>query len=262
MIPATLSRLGTLRDRALRAEGMVVAEGRLLAGRLIAHAAYEPVAIVATKAAASAMEGRVPDGWPLYRAGEDELSAFAGFRFHRGVVAIATRPRGDDANSLLSHLGAGGWPQVLVLPRTRDPANLGALARSASAFGFGAVLLGPGCPDFLSRRALRASMGAVLDMPHMALASAGDFRFLGGKGYALAAAVLEDGATDLSDWEVPARCAIALGDEYAGLESDWLEMCDERVTIGMSRGPDSLNVAAAGAILMWTTARARNERRH
>ncbi|MDA8410361.1 MAG: RNA methyltransferase [Treponema sp.] len=259
MIPTWLSDLATLRDRDLAAEGLVVAEGRLAAERLIARSAieaYEPLALLATPGAAENLEvfdsrAGLAARWPFFVASEAELSELAGFPFHRGIIAIAMRPPPLHAEALAETMAGRGLPPLLVLPRTRDPENLGALARSAAALGFGGMLLGPPCPDFLSRRALRVSMGAVLAMPCARLGSPEAWKAFASRGYALAGAVIDQGATEAAAWEPRAPCALALGDEYAGLDQAWLAVCDEKITIAMAMGPDSLNVAAAGAILMW-----------
>ena len=257
MIPPWLSRIGSLRDRDLAAEGLVVAEGRLLAERLAARVDYAPLALLTTPETAKLLEGPGLESWPLFVASEAELSAFAGFPFHRGVIAIARRPPPPSTEELLASLEAKALPPLLVLPQTRDPENLGALARSAAVFGFGALLLGQACPDFLSRRTLRVSMGAVLDLPWARIDSSEGWREFSAQGYRLSGAVIDPGASDAAVWEAGHPAALALGDEYAGLGPDWLALCDEKVTIAMAAGPDSLNVAAAGAILMWRVAGAR-----
>jgi tRNA G18 (ribose-2'-O)-methylase SpoU len=256
MIPPWLAELGSLRDRDLAAEGLVIAEGRLVAERLVARPGYDPVAILATPGAAAGFDPSIEARWPLFVASEAELSDFAGFHFHRGLLAIARRPPPLEAAALADALASGPCPPLLVLPQTRDPENLGALARSAAVFGFGAILLGPPCPDFLSRRTLRVSMGAVLDMPFARIGSAAGWKTFAERGYSLAGAVIETEAKDAAAWVPGAPCAIALGDEFGGLDREWLEACDEKITIAMAPGPDSLNVAAAGALLMWRAASA------
>ncbi len=260
MIPPEILELGALRERDLAAEGLVVAEGRLVVERLLALPGYPLRAIIATRTTAGALGLAFRGDLPLFEADEAEIAAFAGYPFHRGVIAIAERPPAVEPALLLSGLEKGDWPPILVLPETRDPENLGALVRSAAAFGFGAVLLGPGCPDFLSRRSLRVSMGAALSMPHARLGSVAEFGIFASSGYALVAAVVDSGAVDIADWQAPRPCALALGDEHAGLGPAWLEASAGKVTIAMAPGPDSLNVGAAGALLMWKLASARRGR--
>jgi len=151
-----------------------------------------------------------------------------------GLKALADRPRST----------------ILLLPETKDAENLGALARSASAFGLDAVLLGPGSADFLSRRALRVSMGASLSMPFALVEGAAELELFRASRWSLVEAVVEPTAQDVDEWEPEPRTILALGEEYAGLGPAWRDERDGRVTIRMARGPDSLNVAAAGAILM------------
>jgi len=56
---------------------------------------------------------------------------------------------------------------------------------------------------------------------------------------------------DARTWIPHERTALVLGPEGEGLDPTWIQRCDRLVTIPMARGMDSLNVAAAGAILMW-----------
>ena len=64
---------------------------------------------------------------------------------------------------------------MVLLPQIQDEANLGGILRVCGAFGVDAVLLGPSCADYLSRRALRVSMGSGLQLP--VLQTASDSRF-------------------------------------------------------------------------------------
>ncbi|MEI6387618.1 MAG: RNA methyltransferase [Spirochaetota bacterium] len=241
-----------IRDRDLEAEGLIVAEGRLLVERLLALREPGLLGVYATEEAAARFASLVADRCPLVALSEGELSTMAGYPFHRGVFAVARRPPAKDAASLVEELLAARMPPLLLLPETRDQENLGSLVRSAAAFGLGAVLLGPTSADFLSRRVVRVSMGAAFDMPHVRLASPSDLAAFRLAGYSLTAAVLDDAAAvDAGNWSPRGPHILAFGAEYEGLGADWREACDEAVTIGMAPGPDSLNVAAAGAILMW-----------
>lgn len=250
LIPPEIARLGGLLDRDLAAEGLVVAEGGLLVERLLSRPEFRPLAVLALPGASERIRGLLPADCPLFELSEGELSDFAGFRFHRGILALARRPAPRGVPGTLTLLAARGLPPLLVLPETRDPENLGALARSASAFGFGALLLGPRCPDPLSRRALRVSMGALLELPVASLEGPGDWAAFRGAGYEGTAALLDPGAVELGEWRPSGPSALFLGAEYEGLGPDWLALCAGRVRIDMAPGPDSLNVAAAGAVLM------------
>lgn len=184
---------------------------------------------------------------------EADISRVAGYRFHRGVLALARRPSQAPLESVVPE---GASPSVvLALPEIGDPENLGSSFRAAAALGASAVLLGPSGPDPLSRRALRVSMGASLSLPWARLGTPADLRLLETRGFELAACVLDPGAVDIRGWEAPDRVALVLGNEAFGLSERWLEPCGKRVTLPMLGGADSLNVSTAAAVFLYELAR-------
>jgi len=281
--PLDLAAFAALRDRDLRAEGLVVAEGRLLAERLLAASRLEVLGVLCVPALAGRFEELAAGRCPVLVRPEAALAETAGYPFHRGVIAAARRPSLPGLGALLEGGAAaagpartgfsdaqgparGGLageaaeaadpaaararPRLLLLPATVDPENMGSLFRSAAALGADAVLLGPGSCDHLSRRALRVSMGAVLSLPAFAAPGPAALAELARAGYGLAGAVLDPAARDLSDWLPPRRLCLLIGNEYEGLGPEWLPPIVERVTIPMEPGSDSLNAAAAAAIFM------------
>jgi tRNA G18 (ribose-2'-O)-methylase SpoU len=143
--------------------------------------------------------------------------------------------------------------RLLVLPRLYDSENLGLLLRSAAALGLDGVLAGPG-PGQWTRRTVRVSMGAVWRIPVWRSEDPwgllADWRAAKPESEVIAAA-LTQGAVDARDWRPLHRCALVMGPEDTGLDSGQMALCDRTVAIPMSSGMDSLNVAAAGAILMF-----------
>ena len=277
---AELAVFAGLRDRDLRAEGVVVAEGRLLAERLLAAArrsaqggmggagpaggppfvpptSFEALGMLCVPALAEEFAGLAEGLCPLEVWPESELAVLAGFPFHRGVLAAARRgplPRLADLGPCLGpdpDPQRAGLSRLVVLPAIADPENMGAVFRSAAAMGWDAVLLGPACCDHLSRRALRASMGAALSLPAAAIGDTSALEALRAAGYDLAAAVLDRGARPLAGWAAPGRLALLIGNEYEGLGPEWLGGKVERLTIPMADGMDSLNAAAAAAIFLY-----------
>jgi len=145
--------------------------------------------------------------------------------------------------------GARGRP-LLVLERVADPDNLGALFRSAWAFAAGGVLLAAGGADPLYRKAVRASMGAVLELPFARVACwPGDLAALRAAGYRVVA-LAPHAPLALAALAPGAPTALLLGSEGEGLSEAALAAADSRVRIEVARGVDSLNVAAAGAIAL------------
>jgi tRNA G18 (ribose-2'-O)-methylase SpoU len=226
------------------AEGRILVEDLLEAGRA---GRMKVISVAATTTAAAALRDRLPAGTELLTAEPAALSELAGFPFHRGLLACAQVPASPPAEALRA------TRRLLVLPRLYDSENLGLLLRSAAALGLDGVLAGPG-PGQWTRRTVRVSMGAVwrmpvwrVDDPWLLLA---DWK-AAELGSEIIAAALVPGAEDAHAWRPAARCALVLGPEDTGLDVDALAHCDRAVAIPMASGMDSLNVAAAGAILMF-----------
>lgn len=145
--------------------------------------------------------------------------------------------------------------RAVVLENIQDPGNLGTLIRTANALGIDAVILAGDCADRTSPRAVRASMGASFRQ-YVCGCPVGELRaLLGGLGLKLYGAALRGDAVDLRRADFT-RAAVAIGNEGHGLSEDILDMCDGTVIIPMKPGSESLNAAAAGAIVMWELARA------
>jgi len=122
-----------------------------------------------------------------------------------------------------------------------DPANVGAVIRSAHALVEGTVVLGPGCADPFSPKAVRASMGSVFGQP-LAQGTVDDTP---PPRLGLLAHGGEDSAVDL-----PPPLTVCLGAEREGLPQEVLDSCQGTVTIPLRAAAESLNVAAAAAIVL------------
>jgi tRNA G18 (ribose-2'-O)-methylase SpoU len=226
------------------AEGRILVEDLLEAGR---SGRMNVISVAATTTAAADIRDRLPAGTELLVAEPAALSQLAGFPFHRGLMACAQVPPSPPVDAFRM---AG---RVLVLPRLYDSENLGLLLRSAAALGLDGVLAGPG-PGQWTRRTVRVSMGAVwripvwrADDPWELLA---DWKAADPRSEVVAAALTPQ-AEDARNWRPMPRCALVMGPEDTGLDEAELACCDRAVAIAMASGMDSLNVAAAGAILMF-----------
>jgi tRNA G18 (ribose-2'-O)-methylase SpoU len=130
------------------------------------------------------------------------------------------------------------------------------MIRSAAGLGVDAVLVTPRCADPLYRRAVRVSMGTVFQVPWTRIEPwPQGLDVLRGLGFTVAAMALRDDAVSLDDFAAapPARLALVLGTEGAGLQPPTVDGCDIVVRIPMHGGVDSLNVAAASAVAFWAT---------
>jgi tRNA G18 (ribose-2'-O)-methylase SpoU len=149
----------------------------------------------------------------------------------------------------------GGARRVVVIDGVVDPTNVGAIFRSVAGIGADAVLVTPTCADPFYRRAIRVSMGTVLQVPWTRTPAWPELAaVLHAGGFQIAALALTPDAVALRDFAPGERVALVLGTEGAGLGPDALAAADIHLRIPMRHGIDSLNVAAAAAVAMYALA--------
>ncbi len=246
-------RLTTYRDlpqqNLTRQSGLFIAEGEKVVERLTASD-FDVESVLAEPEFAAKYEPRVPAQTPIYVASRDVLVKTIGFRFHRGILACGRRKPARLLDEILARLNARAT--VIVCPDVQDPTNLGSIIRSTAAFGCEGILLGARCADPFSRRVLRVSMGAALQLPIIESANLiTDLHRLARADFELIAAVLDSAAEPLAAAPRSPHMALLLGSEGHGLGDEWLQLAHRRVTIPMQLGIDSLNVAVAAAVLLY-----------
>lgn len=157
------------------------------------------------------------------------------------VLGLFERPR-----HRLEDLFADPLRPIVVLDRVQDPGNVGSIIRLCAAFRAAGLVLTPGSADPLGPKTIRASAGAVLNVP-VCFAESSDIRkALDEHRYRLFASSRSTaGPTELP----PGRVAIAFGNEGRGL-AEPLSRGAELISIPMSGEVESLNVASAAAILL------------
>lgn len=186
---------------------------------------------------------------PVFVASEDVLEQTTGFHVHRGALAAMHRPELPTVAEVLA-----GARTVAVFEDIVDHTNLGAMFRSAAALGVDAVLVTPSSADPLYRRSIRVSMGTVFQVPWTRLeAWPHGLDVLREHGFTSYALALEEGSVPLQDAELGPgeKVAFILGTEGHGLKRSTLSRVDGTIIIPMSGGVDSLNVAAASAVVFW-----------
>ncbi len=235
---------------ATRRSGQFVVEGEKLVERLLASP-FPTASVLTTDRQAGRIAERLPAELTHYVVPQDRIDGLVGFNFHQGALACGVRRPWPDLDAIVA--GAGRRLTLLLCPRLDNPENLGALIRLGDVFGIAALVTGGRCPDPLSRRVLRVSMGTALTLPVLALddleAVIATFRVK--HGVTLAAAVTDPDAERFADFDRPDRLALVVGSESAGLAPDWVVRSDRRLTIPMRPGADSLNVAVAAGILLY-----------
>ncbi len=197
-------------------------------------------------------------GVPVRTEPREALTRLAGTAAHQGVVAVVGERSFLGVEDLLEGLEGNSDPRlVLALDGVEDPQNLGALLRSAEAAGVDGVLLTERRAAPLSAVAVKASAGAA---EHLRLARVVNLvRALETlKTRNLWCVGLDErGTMDYDRYDFRSNTVIVLGREGAGLHELVRKTCDHLLRIPMAGKVDSLNVAAAGAVVLFEAARQR-----
>jgi len=231
-----------VKDRDLTGrEGLFMAEGKVVLERLFSSKLAQTVSVLTTPERLAGL-AHLPDA-PVYVVAQAVMDAVAGFPIHRGYLAL-----GRYAPPMsLEEAVAGERARVLVLSGIANTDNMGGLMRNAAAFGVDAVVLDSTCCDPLYRKAIRVSVGGVLEVPHYRVGDLiGTLRRLDLTPYALS----PSGTMALDQVRRAARAALLFGAEGPGLSDDIMAACTT-VRIDMHGGFDSLNVATTSGIVLY-----------
>lgn len=232
-------------------EGIFICESGKVIRRAL-DAGYEPISFVIASRHLRSGAFPFPEyeklSAPVYTAEDEVLSALAGYKLTGGMLCAMQRKPLPDAASLCM-----GKRRIAVLEDIENPTNIGAIFRSAAALGMEAVLLTEDCADPFYRRAARVSMGTVFQIPWSRIGKKTLTTFLHAQGFSIASMALKDTSVGIDDPELKKeqKLAVVLGNEEQGLSEETIEESDYVVKIPMSAGVDSLNVAAAGAVVFW-----------
>ena len=267
-----------LRNRLEPERGLFIAESPKVIDRALA-AGREPISLLVEEPWIEGMSQTfdvVDKRWgtdiPVYVASPEQLRQLTGYRLHRGALSAMRR-----------------WPlpsveetcrdarRVAVMENIVDHTNVGALMRSAAALDVDAVLVTPSCGDPLYRRAARVSMGTVFQIPWTRIGG-DDKHFwprrgleeLRSLGFTTVAMALSDDSISLDELtrrlnnspesaDHIDKLALIFGTEGDGLSRHTIAGADLTVTIPMSHGVDSLNVAASSAVAFYATSPKRAE---
>ncbi|MBN2079767.1 MAG: RNA methyltransferase [Spirochaetes bacterium] len=245
-----ISLYSNIRDRDLKGEGIIVAEGRYLAGRLLASG-LEILSILCSARMADEFRELTRERCPLHSVSDAEMEGIAGFHFHRGVMAAALRPAFITIEDFLA--GHPGCGNLSICPGLSHDENLGSIIRASAALGADGVIIGPRSCDPLSRRALKASMGAAFSLPIVMMDDdPGAFALLKRHGFTIYGASTGEGSVPLGAVRPEEKRAVIFGNEAEGLPGETASLCDEIIHIPMHNDTDSLNVAVAAGIILYT----------
>lgn len=232
--------------RRIEGDEFFICEGPVALERLLASDHRLRSVMVLERRLGATLELLNGSNAPILVVDAATMHEVSGFDLHRGVIAAAERQPARALEEVID-----GARRIVVLEGLNDPENLGAIARSARAFGADAMIVDTTCIDPYTRRSVRVSMGEILHLPWVRVESVvdtcGRLRELGVVTWALTPA---RDADPLSAIDATARLALLLGAEGPGLSASALSAVDRRVRIPIAPDVDSLNVAAAAAVAL------------
>jgi TrmH family RNA methyltransferase len=165
-----------------------------------------------------------------------------------GLLAVARQP--DTSLGRIADTGL-----LLVAEGVERPGNLGTMLRAAAGAGVTGVIVADPQTDVFAPEVVRASVGTLFTVPLARASTADAISFLRDTGTAVVTAS-PDGAAAYWDADLAGPTAIVVGSEQHGVTRQWLDQADTVVRIPMA-GVDSLNVAAAAAVLLFEAVRQR-----
>lgn len=193
---------------------------------------------------------------PIYVANSELLRQLPGYNLLRGALAAMHRVKRLELADFLATMPAE-HPRIAVLESVVNPANIGAIFRSAAALGIDGVIVTSDSADPFYRRSSRVAMGTVFQVPWTYVDAKtwqhAGIDLLHQAGYQTAAMALRHNTVSIDDPKLTAvdRLAIIMGSEGPGLKAATIEQSDFTIKIPMAPGVDSLNAAAASALAFW-----------
>lgn len=177
------------------------------------------------------------------------LETIADTKTTQGIVVLAEKPA-TGATRLSSVINDDN-DLLIVLHRLNNPNNVGAILRTAEAAGAAGAILTESSADAFAPKALRAAMGSAFRLPIWERADFAEaLDFCRARGISIVCAELNAKKTYTEiDWTLPH--ALIIGSEARGLTQNEIRLCDESLRIPMQSPVESLNAAAAAAIVLY-----------
>lgn len=177
----------------------------------------------------------------------DVMETISPMKTPQGALFLARLPRTDPPKALPGS-------RYLVLDSVQDPGNVGTIWRTADALGADGLILVGNCADPYSPKVVRSSMGACFRLPVYETDADGLCALLERSGIPLSATALREDTVSLEQAGL-SRAAVIIGSEGSGVSPELLSRSVQTIKIPMRDRCESLNAAAAAAIVLWEMAR-------
>lgn len=244
-VRALADRKHRRRQNAYVVEGLQPVWRAVTAGAPIETVMLAPE-LVTNPAALAMVDELAATGVHVVRVSADIFARLSERDGPSGLLAIVSGGPGT-----LENLDVTDQSVFVVLQELNTPGNIGTIVRTADAAGAHGIILLGATADPLSPTALKASMGSVFAVPVVTVSSEAELLAWAGHSRLHVAALTGAGSTSLWQAELPRPLLLLLGNEGAGLTESLVAAADTRVRIPMQGTAESLNVAAAAAIVLY-----------
>jgi TrmH family RNA methyltransferase len=256
-----VARAAKLRKRGIREEHhRFLVEGAQASAEALTGGVVEEVFFVpgSTGRVPEVVEGARVAGVDVIDVSENVMAHLTSAVTPQGIVAVA-RFVDVPAHDVAAGLTTGGGI-VPVLCSVRDPGNAGAILRSADAAGAAGVVFSSDSVDVYNAKTVRASAGSLFHLPVVRGADPAEAVAALGTEDVQVLAAAADGELSMHEAELSRPTVLLLGNEAWGLPDEVRGLADQTVRVPIHGNAESLNLAAAAALLLFESARQRRGR--
>ena len=175
---------------------------------------------------------------PMYISEQHILNKLSSVKSNIDMVGLCKIPK----------LPISKYHRLFCCDGIQDPGNLGTIIRSALAFGFDGIYLSENCVDFTNEKVVRATQGAIFQLPIHVVDLQQSIKHLNNKGVLTIALSVDQ--TLIKDCEPQRQMAFVLGNEGQGISKAILNQCQQQLTIPIAN-IESLNVAITAGIIAY-----------
>ena len=260
--------VSTLADKKGRAaSGSFIAEGVKLTVEALTSSAIVTHVLIAEskfelikKEIEEKIDSRIEDAPEVYILSDSAFEKISTERAPQGVISVIKYLDFFSNISIIykEEFFLKDEELALALFSVRDPSNLGAVIRSAVAFGIEHIVLSADCADPYNPKAVRAAMGCLFKVKITRVEDfTGFIVALRNNNRRAYAAELSPGSIALNDVKLHASDVFVIGNEGHGISSEVSSLCTDSVYIPISAKAESLNASVAASILLWEISKAR-----
>ncbi|MBK9317100.1 MAG: RNA methyltransferase [Acidobacteria bacterium] len=235
-------------------EGERLIEECLQAGLILRDCFHIPDISPRSRAIIEELEER---GCPIHPTADEVLATLSDTVNTQGLIVLAER-RHFSIESVMGPPG-GSPPLAVCLDAVQDPGNMGTIMRTAEAAGVNGLLALKGSVDAFAPKTLRSAMGSAFRLPVFTDQDAEAIVELAQSAGLMIVATAADGDIVHSDFDWTQPVLIVFGNEARGVQPQLLERSDAVLRIPLCAPVESLNVAAAAAVVLFEAVRQRRE---